>query len=307
MVAVALILFGAQYPANGFFTAGAFLRQDWLFFLVLSACLVRKRYYALAGGALAWSALLRVFPALFFAGWVVMAIVYFVRHRRIAPAHKRLFAGAAIACAVLVPASIAVTGADAYAGFVTHIRMHSDTPLTNNMGLPQMIAYSEDGREKNAKNESAQDPYANWAHIYRENVSKRRPFFLAIVGGLGVLFVAVTMRVKTLWIAQSLGLLLVTMLLAPTCYYYGFFLLAAVLSRAQRKIEWACFFVGGMSAWLVLFDRIAHFDDDCYYWQSALFVGFALFLVLAFARASKRPGPKPAIAKVDAAAKDSPG
>src|ERR1700722_3486612 len=63
-----LLFWGLQFPANGYFTGASFLRQAWLLFLVLAACLLRKHYWALAGASLALSALLRVFPAIFFAG-----------------------------------------------------------------------------------------------------------------------------------------------------------------------------------------------------------------------------------------------
>src|SRR5258706_4150088 len=60
--AVAAIFWGCQLPAEYFWTGGAFMRQDWLSWLVLSACLVRKPFYALAGAAFAYSTLFRVFP-----------------------------------------------------------------------------------------------------------------------------------------------------------------------------------------------------------------------------------------------------
>src|ERR1019366_374454 len=105
-------------PANGYFTGGAFLRQDWLLYLVLAACLLRKHYWGLAGASLAMSSLLRVFPAIFFAGIAVVAITYFLKHKRLARHHVRVFAGAALATVVLVAASVSVAGADSYANFV---------------------------------------------------------------------------------------------------------------------------------------------------------------------------------------------
>jgi hypothetical protein len=61
---VAAIFWGCQLPAEYFWTGGAFMRQDWLFFVVLSACLLRKHHWAWAGAAFAYSTLLRVFPGL---------------------------------------------------------------------------------------------------------------------------------------------------------------------------------------------------------------------------------------------------
>ena len=50
--AVAGVFWGCQSSAPFYWTGGAFLRQDWLFFLVLAACLVRKKWFKLAGAAL---------------------------------------------------------------------------------------------------------------------------------------------------------------------------------------------------------------------------------------------------------------
>src|SRR5689334_11082252 len=48
VMSVAIIFWGCQLPAEYFWTGGAFMRQDWLFYLILSGCLIRKRYYAWA-------------------------------------------------------------------------------------------------------------------------------------------------------------------------------------------------------------------------------------------------------------------
>ena len=58
------------------------MRQDWIFLLTASICLVRKRYFFLGGAALTWSALLRVFPLLFFAGWGIIIGLYVIRRFR---------------------------------------------------------------------------------------------------------------------------------------------------------------------------------------------------------------------------------
>ena len=57
VLCVALVFFGCQFPANGFFTGGAFLRQDWLFAVVVSACLARRRKLVAAGFLLVLAAM----------------------------------------------------------------------------------------------------------------------------------------------------------------------------------------------------------------------------------------------------------
>src|SRR5687768_5279105 len=89
VAAVGAIFWGTQASAPFYWTGGAFLRQDWLFFMVLSACLARKRYFALAGAAMVYCGLLRVFPGLIVIGWLVVCGAYVVRHRRFRREHLR--------------------------------------------------------------------------------------------------------------------------------------------------------------------------------------------------------------------------
>jgi len=76
---VAALFWGVNGAANVVWTGGAFLRQDWLFLFVAAVCLARKRKFGLAGAALMWSALLRVFPLIAFWGWGVMIVIHVFR------------------------------------------------------------------------------------------------------------------------------------------------------------------------------------------------------------------------------------
>src|SRR4029434_10353702 len=69
VMAIATVFWGCNAPADFYWTGGAFLRMDWMFFLVASLCLARQSMCVLSGAALTWSALLRVFPLILFAGW----------------------------------------------------------------------------------------------------------------------------------------------------------------------------------------------------------------------------------------------
>src|SRR6185436_15275672 len=99
---------GCNAPANFYWTGGAFMRQDWIFFCGASVCFARKSMFGLAGGALTWSALLRVFPAILFFGWAVQIGLHLIRKRSLHPDHKRLIGGCIVAMGVLVPTSMAV-------------------------------------------------------------------------------------------------------------------------------------------------------------------------------------------------------
>ena len=65
--------FATNFPSRFYWTGGAFLRWDWLFYFVGGDCLVKKERPLLAGLFLGYSTLLRIFPVLTFSGPVLMA------------------------------------------------------------------------------------------------------------------------------------------------------------------------------------------------------------------------------------------
>ncbi len=277
-----LFFWGVQYPANGYFTGGAFLRQDWLLYLVLAACLLRKHYWALAGASLAMASLLRVFPALFFAGIAVVAVTYFLKHRRFAPHHLRVFAGAAVASVVLIAGSISVAGAQSYGNFFRHIELHERTPLTNNMGLPVLLSFTPDGRAEHTRDPAALDEFGRWAEIREATLQKRRPSYLIINAFLFGVFVMVVRKIKTLWVAMALSAVLAVSIPTLTCYYYTFFLVPALLSKASAGVARVLLLAAGLSAFLVVWGRASYQWDDRFTTQSIVFLCLAFALLVAF-------------------------
>lgn len=75
--AVAMIMLGTNWASRFFYwTGGALLRHDWLFYTVAVVCLARRGKPLMAGVALAYATLLRLFPGLLLAGPVLAAIHY---------------------------------------------------------------------------------------------------------------------------------------------------------------------------------------------------------------------------------------
>jgi hypothetical protein len=288
--AVAAVYFGTQLPAEFLWTGGAFLRQDWLFFLVLSACLLRKRYYLLAGGAFAYATLLRVFPGVFLVGFAIVVGAHLWKHRRLAPHHVRLVLGGIAGTVILVSISIAVTGSGAYVDFYKHNQVHKHTPLTNNMGLESVLSQSYDGRMAFLTDPKAMDPCLGWEEHRRARLRAFRPLHVVLVLALGVALVIVVRRVKLLWMALALALPMVIAVVELTCYYYSMFLLAALLSRHRRGVEQWILCVAGVSQLLAMNRFLAAWYDDLYTAQSVLYCVFAASLLAAFARRAKVPG-----------------
>ena len=286
---VAAIFLGCQLPAEYFWTGGAFRRQDWLFGLLLSACLVRKRHYAWGGAALAYSTLLRVFPGVLLAGWAVVIGCHLWKHKRLALHHRRLMVGGAAATAVLVTLSFGVAGWRAYPEFYQHIQVHKHTPVTNNMGLETLLSHSYAGRMEFVRDEKKVDPFAPWVAMRRDRLRAFRPLHVVLVVALGFVFVKVVRRVKSLWIALTLSLAVVIAVVETTCYYYSMFILTALLSRHRRGVEAWVLCVAGASQLLAVNRFLSFFYDDLYTTQSVLYCGFALSLLFAYWPPAKKP------------------
>lgn len=239
--ALAVVFWGTQAFSPYGWTGGAFLRQDWLFLLVLSLCLARRRWYAASGAALAASALLRAFPLLFAAGWAVVLLHGLVRRRRVPRPAMRALLGGLAATAVLLPASVAVAGRDAYAGFAEHtLRLHGETPLSNHMGGRTLLAYAvgltnPGSRLEDAVMPTAPNPHAAWSLNRRENDQTVRPavYVLAVLA-FAALFVAARRRAP--WVAMSLSTIFVAFSTQLTCYYYVFLVVLAPLSRRRWQV-----------------------------------------------------------------------
>jgi hypothetical protein len=279
---VALIFWGCQLPAEYFWTGGAFMRQDWLFYLVLSGCLIRKRYYALGGAAFAYSTLLRVFPGALIAGWVVVIVAHFWKHKRLAPSHIRLVAGGVAATAILVSVSIGVAGTHSYAEFWKHINVHNTTPLTNNMGLQTVVSHGLEGRMQVSRDETQLDPFKKWKDMRRERLHAYRFFYAAIVLAIGAALARVAWRIKSLWIVQALSLGLLVSIVEVTCYYYSMFILAAFLSRLRKGVEQVLLVGAAVSQLCVVNPILAYYYDDRYTAQSVVFCVLGVVLITMY-------------------------
>lgn len=292
---VSLVFWGCQLPAEYFWTGGAFLRQDWLFLLVLSACLLKKRYFALAGAAFAYATLLRVFPGPLLFGPIVVALYYLVRHRRFDPSHLRVAYGGIIATVLLVAVSLGVTGKSSYKEFWAHINVHNSTPLTNHMGLKTIVSHSLEGRMKHTRNNKLMDPFINWKQMRRDRFESLKPVYYVVVAGIAVALAFALRRVKSLWIALALSAIVAACVVEATCYYYSFFLLAALLSKIRRGFEQLALFVAGLSQLVVNIPSLSYYYDDRYTAQSVLFFVYGLAVVvslLPFARRLTRARPQ---------------
>jgi hypothetical protein len=302
--AVGAIFWGCQSSAPFYWTGGAFLRQDWLFFLVLSTCLFRKRYFALGGAAVVYAGMLRVFPGLVVIGLFVVAAQYIYKHKRPSPDHARAFVGGLVAALVIGGVSVKVAGTDSYQQFFEHtIKVHDQTPLTNHMGLRVLVAQKtpieireltigsktvdlpdlgvgpESGRMKYTKDVKLTDPFEVWKRMRNERYQKLRYAAYAISLVTFVAFAWLLRRVKSLWIAQCIGQIWIILLSQLTCYYYSFMILTAPLTKVRRGLEAPLFGLTALSqfVWMTFF-----WNDDKYWVLTLISLVFCYGVFCAF-------------------------
>ncbi len=297
--AVGAIFWGSQAVADSSWTQGAFLRQDWLFFLVLAACLTRKRWFAAAGAAMVYAALLRIFPGLCVIGWLVVAGAYLVKHKNLSRPQWRMLAGGTLAAALLIPWSLHVCGRDVYKDFAQHtLEVHDKTPLTNHMGLRVLIGQKvpfeipvlgigmgpTSGRVKYVKDDKLADPFSVFMSMRNNRYAKYKPVAYGIVALSFIFFAMVVRRIKSMWIAQCLAQIFIILMSQLTNYYYAFMILFAPLTKAKRQLEVPLFGFAALSQFTAI---IFGWLDDKYWMLTALSLAFCYGTICLF-RTSKK-------------------
>ncbi len=263
---VALLVLATSFPARFYWTGGAFLRWDWLFFTVLAVCCLRRKQPLAAGMALGYAALLRVFPVLLVVGPASVAlstIAGAVRapggRSRISSAlstlrgpalasERRFFAGLALAVAILAPVSLAATGGlDAYRGFVTNTRKHQSTPLTNNMGLRTVVSYRPAEVGRVLHREAANDPWELWKAARIAAWDESRWFAGLVSAGALLLVARAARRAREPWMALAFGAAWIPFAVEMTSYYYAFLLVPSLLWTVRREAGYLLLSLGAAS------------------------------------------------------------
>jgi len=242
-LAVALLVLATFFPCRFFWTGGSFLRWDWLFFTVAAVACLKKGRPWLGGLALGYAAMLRIFPGLLAAGPAAAVIALVVQdglrsglRRPEVQAHLRFLGGAALAVALLVPASLAVTGGpDTYRAFAANTRKHQATPLTNHMGLRTVMAWRPSEVGRYLVDETAVDPWGRWKEARLAAWRQARPLAVLLAGAALVLLGRAARRRPEPWIAAALGALWIAFAVELTSYYYAFLLVPALLWVEKRS------------------------------------------------------------------------
>lgn len=284
--AVALLVLATSFPARFYWTGGSYLRWDWLFYTVAAICCLRKDRPLLAGLALGYAALLRIFPALIFAGPVLAAGFEYWRDRRLDRRWIRFFLGAALAGAVLAPLGAATAGGfGAYRKFAENTIKHKETPLTNHMGLRTLVAYRPAEAGHVLFDQKAADPWLRWKNARLAAFAEAKGiYFVLVLGFLALL--AFAARGREPWMAAALGIAFIPVGVELTCYYYAFLAGFALLQERSEAVGiWllAASAATQFVAWKP-FAAMPGWRDEQYTLMSAATLIALLLIVIHFAR-----------------------
>ncbi|MGB5267976.1 MAG: hypothetical protein WBN30_15395, partial [Polyangiales bacterium] len=276
--ALSVLIWGTGYPWAYFWTGGSFARVPWLFMAVAAVTLLKRGYPLLSGFALSWSALLRLFPAALAGGPIASVVDRFIHRKKIDrswldASDTRFIIGGVLGLAVLCTASIAVNGFDAHPQFLTNTFKHSDTPLTNHMGLPTILSYKPSTVGRFTKDQSLEDPWAKWKQARKNTKHDRRWLHGLLLLGMFVLLALAGRRLAP-WAVLAGSTILIIGFFELTCYYYSFVILMAPL--AIERLRYSVALILMTIAGLILQFFIGWYDEQ-YIWETV-----AVLLALSY-------------------------
>ena len=232
--ALAMLVWGVGYPWSYFWTGGSFGRVPWLFMATASVCLLKRGRPFLAGAALTWSMLLRVFPGALIVG-IALKIGRGLLARELSRSHAMFIAGCTVALVVLVFSSLPSAGGfKAYPEFVQNSLKHKSTPLTNHMGLPTLLSYHPDKVGRRTKDPSLSDPWTKWKEGRKQTLNNRRWVWYVCLLSL-IALLAYGGRYFEDWALVAAGVLMIIGIFELTSYYYSFVILMVPLALRRLR------------------------------------------------------------------------
>ncbi len=292
---LSLVFLASSYLMAHVHMKGAFLRTDFVVCLVVAICMMRKGLPAVAGALVGYSAMTRLFPALFLFGPAVRALVEFsaaVRRpaagtttagerirgalSRLDVRHARFFGGFAVSIALLsIGSAHHAGGIEAWSRFARKISVHRADYHPWNVGLPSVVAAEfEAGRP-----------------VLPAGAVERRGWTLGLIQLAAVAACAYAARGLAGHRALAFGFVPTFFLVAPTYYYYivllvPFVFLAERLDRVTGALGLAYLFFFGLAGH-VLYQRWEQ-QFPTYYGNSLLALGLALYVLAVGLRESAR-------------------
>jgi hypothetical protein len=238
---IALVFSCGCFALTLTFIRGSVLRLDWLAALVAAVAMLGAKRYAVCGVLIGYATMVRVFPALFLLGPIVLGTVSMVRNRRIPKPTAALVLAFTLTCGLLLGASAALTGQrDGWRSWATKISLHNADISTMRLGLGPLLMYRGEMAERDIAGPDGRGSFRNYFVPHKQAVvASMRPFHIAIaVLVLGLLVVGLVRKPHSDLEALGLSLPVVFVLVSPTFYYYCLLIplvLASVASCSRQS------------------------------------------------------------------------
>ena len=282
----AVIFFGTSYMTAFPHIKGAFLRMDWVAFLVMGVCLVKKDKYKLAGALMAYSAMARVFPAIFLYGLGARCFFRGVRHAYDFARTRKLVSWSEqdkryVAFFVtFVVVSVALVGLTRFyegdfqrwESFSKKIVVHNNDISTTRVGFKYIFLWPVKGfGEKSV------------VFDQQQNVWRLILLGVLLVGLVGVF------RIED-YEAIAYGFVPAFFLAAPTFYYYVMLIVVVLLfipklDRFPRAVGGAGLF--GITVAAFALNGFMPMAFDFCFWLSCILLGLVCYMVLVCAFAGR--------------------
>ncbi len=219
---LAAVVWGTGFMWRYSWVGDAFLRQIWFSSAIIGVCCLRRGHAFVAGGLLAVSAGVRLFPAVFIGGYALFAIRRYWETRVWSTEDRRFAAGASIAAVLLVAASLAMSGrgVEDYLRFAHNTTVLRAVIIKNFAGFEALLWRIDGTTSLYWRNEIG----PGWISLGLSKAIR-----LGVAAGCILWFGAVVRRVES-WEAAALGFALIPLLTSPPGYYFHFVVLAVPLS-----------------------------------------------------------------------------
>ncbi len=222
-----LVTFSGRWPVLG----QSLLRFDWVSALVVAVCMLKKGRHGWAGALLTYSALNRVFPAVFGFPYVVWMVRDAWRRRGrgepwLTLEHKRFLVGVGISLALFGGGALVTVGPEAFVQSAENLSMHGgpDSYSSHRVGLGDALVYrGETGGPEGGINTKIE-------MLWSMHTALR------VLGVISILLIAlyVWRTRREVWSLIWLGIYPLFVMTTPQINYYNLRLLLILLHVGDR-------------------------------------------------------------------------
>ncbi len=247
---LAVIYFSVIYGTSFAWAGGGLLRCPWLIGVGMGTCFLYQKRYSWAGGLFAMAAMLRVFPVVFVVPLAFKACSLAWRRGAVPRRYRAFFGGFAASAGVLFLLScLQPRGFDHWREFSVNMTLHVVAPISNAVGLTDVLAYRGD-----AVDSSQGEMTAEAFQALTERRRQVRRVQLGLIFLPLVVAVARLSRWQTDLGAMWLALPLLFAGISLTAYYYVVLLVLLLVHRRSPHHLALLFAVEAATYTLLLFE-----------------------------------------------------